>query len=409
MKKITTILTMTVALFCLNFINTATAQDAAPEFKPSGKVYGQMFADWEYKGKSADSTNLLAYPNGATQYPATTVPTKYSSFDIRRVYLGYEYNFAENFMAAVTLSHEGNNFDASGNRSLLIKHAYLKWKNIYKGADLVIGQQNTPAYALMSEVIYGYRSSEKTILDMRGITKSSDMGISLQGKYMDGKLGYNLMYANNNSTAPENNGYKKIYADVYGKFMDKKIVVDLYVDDELTNLTPIATGYAPLEKSKMLTKLFVAYTTDAYTIGVEYFNATFKNYAFRGDTAKVPSASLKDTTNATPTGVSIWGHASLIKEKLGVYARYDMYNPDSKYSSARTYSGSGINGHVTESFLNVGLDWTPTKNVHIMPNVWMNSYKENADLNNARIYGTKKGYESTGTDMTYRITMFFKF
>ncbi len=396
---------MAVAMFCLTSLNMAKAQDAAAtDFKPSGKVYGQVFADWEYKAKTPDSTNLM---NGSTQY-AKVVP-KYSSFDIRRVYFGYEYNFAENMMAAVTLAQEGNNFDAQGNRSMLVKHAYLKWKNAFTGTDIVFGQQNTPAYATLSEVIYGYRSSEKTILDMRGITKSSDMGISLQGHYLDGKLGYNLMYANNNSTAPENNNYKKVYFDVYGKLMNKKIIVDLYVDDELSNLMPLNTQYTAKTQSKMTMKVFAAYTSEPFTIGVEYFNATWKNYAFRSDTAKVPSTSLKDTSNAAPSGVSIWGHANIIKEKLGIYARYDMYNPDSKYTSARLYSGTGTYGHITETFLNIGLDWTPTKNVHIMPNIWMNGYKENVDSNNNRLFPIQKGIQSTSSDMDYRITLFWKF
>ena len=120
MKKITTVV-MAVAMFCLVSFNNAQAQDVATEFKPSGKVTGQVFADYQVK-VHADSAL-----RGSTQY--AKVPTHFNSFEFRRIYLGYEYNFSEQFSAVVNLAQEGSNFDASGNRTFYPKQAFVNFKN----------------------------------------------------------------------------------------------------------------------------------------------------------------------------------------------------------------------------------------------------------------------------------------
>src|ERR1041384_602318 len=88
------------------FTGSAMAQDTAA-FKPSGKLSGLVFGDYQYKSKSPDSNNLQS---GKTQY---TLPNgyynKYSSFEFRRIYLGYDYNFAPNFTGSVVLAHESSN------------------------------------------------------------------------------------------------------------------------------------------------------------------------------------------------------------------------------------------------------------------------------------------------------------
>src|SRR5438105_4124562 len=144
MKKTNMFLKQTIygAVTCALFTISAQAQEIpkaaeeAPkkeEFKPGGKVSGQVFGDFQYKAHTPDSLNLL---QGKTQYAGNNgttytdnghtiavpnYPTKYSSFELRRLYLGYDYNFTEKFSAQVILSHEGNNYDAQGNRTILIK------------------------------------------------------------------------------------------------------------------------------------------------------------------------------------------------------------------------------------------------------------------------------------------------
>ncbi len=399
------------AAFLIMYGQTS-AQDTAKaktEFKPGGRFSGQVFGDFQYKASAPDSTNLRTFGSKAQYAFANGYDVHYYSFDLRRVYLGYDYDFSEKFSAQLLLSHEGNNYDAQGNRTVLIKAANVRWKGIFKGADLVFGQQATPIFTSNSEPVWGYRSVEKTIADMRGIASSNDFGVGLQGKYKDGKMGYNFLIANNNSAKPENDTYKKFYGDVWTKLMDKKLILDFNSDYEITQLTPSGGGYKHSLHSKTTIKGFAAYQTKQFTVGVEVFSANWINFAYVKDTAKVsPDGKKTDTVNVRPFGVSLFAKATIIKEKLGVFARYDMYNPDNNYSAARKYSGT--NSHISESFMTFGIDYTPIANVHIMPNIWINSYKENADIKNNNLYPNKgKGQQASGSDIDYRITMFWKF
>lgn len=345
MKKITTVV-MAVAMFCLVSFNNAQAQDVATEFKPSGKVTGQVFADYQVK-VHADSAL-----RGSTQY--AKVPTHFNSFEFRRIYLGYEYNFSEQFSAVVNLAQEGSNFDASGNRTFYPKQAFVKWKNFVKNQDIIFGQQNTNTYALLSEVIYGYRSIEKTITDQRGLAKSSDFGLAVQGRFNDaGDYGYNILVANNPSPSygPETDAYKKAYLDLYGKFFNKHLVIDLYGDYE-RNTQP-----HPLLKDKSMMKLFIAYTSDPITICLELFNQKNQNYTvYKLASDTVLADSMLTKGNAVPMGWSVSVRAPIVKGKLGVFARYDSYDPDSKYSTDNKYYSTSTNGHLKETFLTAGLD-----------------------------------------------------
>jgi hypothetical protein len=375
---------------CL-FSNSLLAQDAPKEeFKPSGKFSGQVFGDFQYKAH-ADSGN---YHGGKTQYSITNTvnnafgyPAKSNSFDIRRIYLGYDYNFTERFSAQLLLAHEGNN-DVSGNRTVYLKTANLRWKNLFKGTDVVIGQQPTPAFALVTEQIYGYRFLEKTIADMRGLAPSNDVGVGLQGKYKDGMVGYNVLVGNNTGAKPEIDNFKRFYGEVWVKLLGKKLLIDLYGD--YNNL-----GLNPVFKNQNLLKQTIAYQTTPVTIGIEVVEATQKNgAAFRpgNDPGKT------DYQDVAPFGVSVYAFAPIIKEKLEIFARYDNYNPDTKYSTGITYITKGLN--VKEDFFNAGLDWMPAKNIHLSPNVWLDSYRDaSADT----------PLKKSDYDLDYRLTFFWKF
>lgn len=372
-----------VALFCLIIASELVfSQDTIKsDFKPSGKIWGYSFGDIYYK-VHADSMN-----RGCTQY--SNVPKDFSSFDVRRIYLGYDYSISEKFSTELILAYDGNN-DASGNRTVLIRSANLRWKNIYPLADLMIGQSATPTFALISEKIWGYRSVEKTPTDMRKWSCSNDVGLALQGKLnKKGDYGYNLMIGNGMASKPETDLFKKIYGEVYFKFMEQKLIIDLYSDFERKQLTPY-------HKSLNTYKIFAAYTTERMTIGIEAGQQTQKNYSIYEESA--PSLTT-DTNDVTALFVSGFFKRTILMEKLGLYFRVDFYNPDTKYNSDYTYSSGGSPN--TECFLLAGLDYTPHKNIHIMPNIWYNSY-------NNRTKGvtdlSKQDY-----DLVTRITFYYVF
>ena len=416
-----------VGLLCSNNMQAQFVLNSDSAFKASspnsGRLWGYAFGDYYYKAHSD-----LLNRGGNNQY--TGIPKNRNAFQIRRLYLGYDYNISKKFAAEVLLAAE-DNFPAfnppasgapsgdqlaNGKLSMYVKLANIRWKNIWKGTDLVFGQQATPAFPLLTEKIWNYRSIERTIADIRR-TPSYDLGAGLQG-FFDPKtkdFGYDILVANGSSAKPAATSFKWFYGDIYHYFFNKKIVVDLYADYQRLNWQP---GW---HHDRQMWKGYVAYTTPALTIGAEGFVNTIRN-----DTKATLIAGGADTINTAAQGISLYIHGDIVKNKLRFFARYDGYNPNKKidnnvYSNysgisspaayntnsyEATYNSTGGVASVTptgditakESFLTFGLDFTPYKNVHFMPNVWYNHYSSQLAS------GTNGGY-----DLVYRMTFFFVF
>jgi hypothetical protein len=356
MKKITLQIILLTTII-LPF-GRAGAQDAVKEaFKPSGKLWGYAFADYYYKSH-ADSAG-----RGNSQYSGMSANS--NAFEFRRIYLGYDYNISEKFSTELLLAYEGASLSSDATRSIFIKSANVRWKNIFPGADLVAGLHQTPAFPMLEEKVMGYRSLEKTLMDMRKGSNSTDLGVSLQGKLDSGaNFGYNLMVANGSGLKLENDKFKKFYGDVYAKFAGKKIIIDLYSDYEEVQLSPF-------RKSKMNVKVFLAYQAEKFTVGVEAFQQLQQHFAhFYEDTSM--SKEFRGDIGASAFGIFVRG--IILKDKLGFFVRADKYNPDVFFRNSHVYL-DGYSSYNTEMFSLAGLDYTPTKNVHIMPNVWYNSYQ----------------------------------
>ena len=395
----------------------------------SGRIWGYVFGDFYYKGHS-DSLNR----GGNNQY--TGIPKSRNAFAFRRIYLGYDYNISTKFSAELLLAAEDNfpafnppsSAAASGDElsnskeTFFIKLANVRWKNIWNGTDLIIGEQTTPAFPLISEKIWNYRSVERTISDIRR-TPSYDMGAGLQGVFdpKSRNFGYDLLVANGTSDKPASNSFKWFYGDVYAYALDKKLVFDLYADYQRLNWQP---GW---HHDRQMIKGYIAYNTPALTIGAEGFINTI-----RMDTKATKIAGGADTINTVAEGLSLYVHGNIVPGKLRFFARWDGYNPNHKvnnsiYSgyagisspngynsvayklaySSNTGSPSAITATINdptskEMFITAGLDFTPVKNVHLMPNIWYNHYA-------TQLTGAAKTAEPNNYDLVYRMTFYFVF
>ncbi|HEY5463987.1 MAG TPA: hypothetical protein VIJ95_12075 [Hanamia sp.] len=419
-----------ILAFCLLINGSLKAQflvNSDSAFKAgtpnSGRLWGYTFGDFYYKAHS-DSLNR----GGNNQY--TGIPKNRNAFQFRRIYLGYDYNISKNFSTELLLAAEDNfpafnppsNSAANGDElsdgklSFYIKLADIRWKNVWRGTDLIVGQQATPAFPLLSEKIWNYRSVERTIADIRR-TPSYDMGVGLQGLFDPStkNFGYDILIGNGTGAKPAATSFKWFYGDIYHYFLDKKVVVDVYADYQRLNWTPT------WHHDRQMWKGFAAYTTPALTIGVEGFVNTIRN-----DTKATLVGGGADTINTAAQGISFYIHGNIVKNKLRFFARFDRYNPNKKidndtyksysgisspngYNSnsyEATYNSSGGVASVTptgditskESFVTVGLDFTPYKNVHFMPNIWYNHYS-------SQLTGVSNG----DYDLVYRMTFYFVF
>lgn len=406
--------------------------DTTAEFKPHGQLWGCAFGDYAYKG-NADILNR----GGGNQY--TGVPINTSLFQWRRIYLGYDYDLSRHFSVQFTLSSEndyGAPFNASQGDLLqnskfapFVKYANVRWKNIWHGTDLVIGQQNGPAYGKTgrddqaTEEVWGYRSVERTISDIYG-TPCYDMGASLQGWFdSKGNFGYNVMVGNGTMAKPETDQYKWLYGNVYAKFLDKRMVINLYQDYERLNWGVYVAGpkagvpslNGPWYHDRNMTKLFVAWNAKKLTAGVEAFRTTIL-----GDVKVTGKDGNTYYRNTDAMSVSVYVRGRILSYRsgaamLGFFARFDNFDPTGDLSSivdnanTKNYMATtaAYDPTTKQQFVLLGFDYTPIKNVHIMPNLWLNTYTSSLtqnsanDLLNPGVTGIK------GTDAVWRLTFYY--
>lgn len=387
------------AQYLLN--NDSAFKAGAPN---SGRVWGYAFGDFAYKGHS-DSLGRGA----RAQY--TGIPTSRSTFQFRRIYFGYDYNISKKFSAEFLLAME-DNFPAGnppsstaasgdllsdGKIAPYIKYINIRVKNIWKGTDLVVGQMQTPAFSLTVEKLWQYRSLERTITDFAGGTASYDMGAALQGVFdpIAKNYGYYVMVSNGSKAQPENDNFKWFQGDLWAKFISKRLEIHLYGDYQRVNWTPA------WHHDRSTIKGFIGYTTPMFTAGVEAYVTSLNHDNF--DTKK---AGGVDTISVKGKGISIFARGQFIKDKLGYVLRYDNSNPDNKidnnmYSKYTSPSAGYSEPSTKQTFILAALDWTPHKNVHIMPNIWYNHFKTQITGLTGKVNGDY--------DLVYRVTLFYTF
>lgn len=367
-----------------------SAQDSTKtetDFKPSGKIWGYAFGDYAYK------LHTDAEKRGSIQY--SKLPQDYNSFNFRRIYLGYDYQFSPNVSSQFLLAHEStseantSNPDVltDNNRGVYIKAMNIRFKNVIPRATIVAGQQATPTFATLVDGVWGYRSVEKSIADQRGISSSTDLGVGIFGKIgKNENVGYDVMLGNNNGAKLENNNFKKLYTSLYAYFLDKKLVIQ-------GNYEVGRAARSPVIKNMSTIKAFAAYKSSATTVGVEAFRQLQTNnatYVAGTDTA---------FSDAAASGISFFITQQITKDKLNFFARFDVYNPDAKFNANNKYIGSYNSNK--ETFATIGLDFVPYKNVHLMPNIWFDQFQSKMPDATGKL---KNDYDLEG-----RITLYFLF
>lgn len=409
---------------------------------PGGSgLWGYAFGDYAYMahGDSAGRGSKQQYKGLGAAHQASNP----NAFEIRRAYLGYTQKINDKFSAYALLAYEGDQ-DVSDNRTVYLKYMYFKWKNIFKGSDLKIGQQATNSFAnaYNTEPLMGYRSIEKTIMDMHGVDGSSDMGITLEGKLWHSTpadstilptfIGYSAMIGDNSGNNPvagftgtatslsggnpsvalnpfntTTDKDKKFRANVYVNTLNGALTVGAYTDyiNYGNNLNVSATdgSSSHLSEAVQTLKFYAVYNSQWFGIGAEWFTQSMTNGELESYKATPKS---NDTVTAMQTGVSIFAHGTIIQNRLNIFARFDMYTPDAVYSNttgeAFKSQFSNIGGSTfKENFMTAGLDWSPTndKKVHFMPNIWF------YQINNAI------GSDALKSDnyMLYRLTFLYAF
>ena len=369
-----------------------------------GKFSGYVFGDYFYN---------VAKDTGFSRLSRTVVPGSkdFQGFQIRRIYLTYDNDISEKFTARFRL--EGNmiasengssgtasRLSGSSLQQLFIKDAYLKWKNIFAGSDLIFGVQPTTAYDI-SEGVWAYRSLEKTIMDLRGIISSRDLGLALRGKFDDGGMfGYWLMVSNNSGQDDAVNKYKRVSLNIQIKPVKNVIVTldgDYRTQDKINDPASTTVPRATLPNNVLTYALFAAYNDPAwFTLGAEVFMQSTQN-----GLVDPSDASGKTLKSLSAFGVSVFGNYWFTPE-IGLIARYDIFNPntDSDFPRVGTVAAPGYSASLTRNYLIAGLSFKPDKNVQIIPNIQMETYQSPRSVTNA---------VSIDASVTARLTFYWVF
>lgn len=315
------------------FVLALLVSSAAFAGESGGTVGGYVMGDYFYKIRG-DSTG-----NGS-QY--SSLRKDEHAFQFRRIYFSYDHTISEKFAAQFILEANDRTF-TDGKHGVFVKTAFLEWKEIIPHGSFFIGLVPTPTWSLLTEKVWNYRSIEKSILDFRSLGVASDIGVQLRGSLdARGVFNYVVMVGNGNGQRPENNTYKKYYGSFYLK-PTQHFIIEGYAD------------YEPLGNTRDVLTLrgFAAYQSDAITVGAEVFQQNQRRLGPAG-------------ANRTPFGISAFVRAPMPgTTELNVFGRFDYFDPDVNLK----------NTGFKEMFVTAGVDYMPVKDVHFMPNIWINTFQ----------------------------------
>ncbi len=335
--------------------------------EPKGKIHGYMFGDYFYN---------IARDQNSVPNSVEKGEKDFNGFQFRRIYFGYDYKISPIFSSRLRLEADQKEETSGGKFGLFVKDAYLKWNDIFSGSDLIIGLSPTPTFEI-SESYWGYRSLEKTIVDLRKVGSSRDFGINLKGKInSSGTIKYMLMIANGEGNTGEDNNQKKIYAHLAVEPI-KNLTFSLNGDVGFQENISDPNSSGTLSNNIIKSVFFVGYKNPGnYSLGVEGFYQLTQN--------ELTTSQAKE--DAGSMGVSIFASADL-SEKFALVGRYDFFDP---------IRNTGYEGDTRNYFL-AAVNYKPDPNVWIMPNIIVETYENST---------SGLSFDSA---ITGRLTIFYNF
>jgi len=348
------------------------------------KIDGVVFADYYY---NLDNNNPKEIDRNA--------------FQLRRVYFTYENNITDAIKLRFRLESEHGSYGSTSKINPFVKHAFIEWGNLLPKHKLYIGIAETNAFK-NSEDFWGYRSIEKTIMDLNKISSSADMGLGLKGD-LNPLLHHWLTVMNGTGYgASEGDRFKKIG---YALWLTpaKGLMIEGYVDyekqdpAELQTAAVMSAGKDYLGSTGYMTwKAFIGYDQPRFTVGAEVFQRTNRESGIENGQIAEGNLVGYDKADVVKGGYSFFGSLITPIPRVKAYARYDVYDPNQSETVYTKFANGTLSGNGADdenSLIILGLDYIPEAGIHIMPNVLIKQYTR-AD---------------SKTDLTGRLTLYAKF
>ncbi|WP_457654498.1 porin [Rhodocaloribacter sp.] len=262
-----------------------------------------------------------------------------NGFWFRRIYLTFDFAISDAWSARLrTEMNSKGDFSSKAKLEPAAKDVYLRWK--HGNHRLTFGLSGTPTWNVV-ESFWGYRSVEKTLLDLQKLGSSRDVGVAARGS-LDGekKIRYNVMLANGNGTSSETNKGKKGFLALTF-YPASSVVFEVYGDyDDRSGDTDRTTVQG-----------FVGFKGHAGRVGIQYAYQR-RNVVGGG--------------SVTLNALSVFGAMPLSKKVTG-FARFDrMFDPNPDAAKI-SYLPFAENARSTLAL--AGVDIAAHEQVHFMPNV----------------------------------------
>jgi len=310
-----------------------------PDF-PRGRISGYMFGDAYYNVTGDPAHHYTAAGVDSDQVNIDTnknIGRDLNGVQLRRVYFQLDNDLSVKYSTRFRLEMDSKELTSGGKLGVFVKNAYLQAKNVIPRGNFFFGEITTPTFE-NSEEFWQYRSVEKTIVDFRGLSPSSDLGIEMKG-FVDGghKIGYSAMVGDGPGQKPETNRYKRVYLAV-PLLPIHDLRIEPYADYE----------WGVNGTDRALYKLFAGYELKKAAIGAELVDAV---------------SHSRVAPNTEPRGFSVFARMTPMPT-LGGYLRLDRWQPNKRTPN-----------RVDTDLIIAGLDWQPYKDVHVMPNVESAQYR----------------------------------
>ncbi len=318
------------------FFSVITNAQSLPKF--SGLMFGDFFYNASHNNPADKDLN---------------------GFQFRRIYATADYSINENFNTRFRLeADQSANSNTPGNKlGVMVKDAWLQWKNIFNGSHLIFGISPTPAFEI-AEGVWENRFLEKTMLDYWGVVSSRDFGIDLKGNLQkDGSIKYWLKLGNNSSNAPENNKYKRVYGLIEFHPI-QQLTITVYGDYASSAKVYDQVEFADKSTNSFVASFFAGYKEENFSVGAEGFLRNKQN-GFRQN-------NFSALENLNSHGISVWSNYR-INSDLKIVGRYDLFEPNSNLES---------DGN---SLILFALDYMPAERIHVSPNVEIKTYEKGGD------------------------------
>ncbi|MGC8823611.1 MAG: hypothetical protein ACP5PZ_03315 [Bacteroidales bacterium] len=337
-------------LICLTHLVIGSITMAHTSEEPKGKISGTIFGTYFYN--VARDTGIKSLKNAAYAGEKDV-----NGMSVQRALLNYDYRLSRDFTSRIAVESDEKNFTASADNksyrfTMFLKDAWVQWR-FHANHAVIVGLQATPPYGMM-EGTWANRFLEKTILDLRGLVSTRELGVGLKGQFdSTGIVKYHLLIGNNSPSKPEDNKYKRFYGQVIITPI-ANLALLIYTDYQM-QASMRDTFINKTVSTDILTNAFsIGYTKkDKLSAGVDVYLTNAKNAYNTGSALE----------NKSGMGVSMYG-TYYFSSKVAAVLRYDYFEPNSKTS-----------GDTRQLFI-VACNLKPTEEFTISPNVVVESYEK---------------------------------